>query len=284
MFFILSKTIGVAGMPSHALALLALLGAALLLAGWRAYGRRILAFCVIVFVVVGTLPIGPLLILVLENRFPPYTETSAPPDGIIVPGGPIDAHASLIRGHTVIVTGAERLTELPALARRFPQARIIFTGGNPSLTDHGPSEAQFAVPLLESLGVPRQRIEAESRSRNTAENAMFTSALVHPKPSQRWLLVTSALHMPRAVGAFRKAGFVVEPYPVNWLSDPRGLTWRWLVPSLSWTARWGAMDDAAKEWIGLVAYWLTGRSSALFPAPEPELARPDQTNSAGRSP
>jgi uncharacterized SAM-binding protein YcdF (DUF218 family) len=128
----------------------------------------------------------------------------------------------------------------------------------------------FAVPLLESFGIPRERIIAEDRSRNTEENAAFTKALVNPKPGQRWLLVTSAQHMPRAVGVFRKAGFPIEPYPVDWHTDgfPRPW-WYWLRPGLSPIKGWALLDDVSKEYVGLLAYWLTGRTSALFPAPEP---------------
>ena len=82
--------------------------------------------------------------------------------------------------------------------------------------DHGDAEAKFALPLLESLGVARDRITLEDHSRNTVENAVYSKAIVQPKPGERWLLVTSAYHMPRAIGVFRKAGFPVEPYPVDW--------------------------------------------------------------------
>jgi uncharacterized SAM-binding protein YcdF (DUF218 family) len=267
MFFILANTLGRLSVPSHALALAALIGGLLLLTRFRRAGRRILIGCLVVLVVVGIWPVGGALLFVLENRFPAWTE-SGPPDGIVVLGGPIPVRASLLRGHPVVRTGAERLTEIPALAKRFPNARIVFSGGNPNLVAGGPPEAQFAVPLLESFGIPPDRILAEDRSRNTRENAVFTKALVNPKPGERWLLVTSAVHMPRAVGAFRKAGFPVDPYPVDWQSG-RGPSWRWLLPSLSFPAHWGALDDAAKEWIGLAAYWLAGYSSELFPGPEP---------------
>ena len=264
MFFFLANTVGRLSVPSHALALIALLGGLLLLTRFRHAGRRVLLCCLIVFVVVGAWPVGGALLYVLENRFPAWSGTDAP-DGIVVLGGPISISRSLARGHPAIQSGAERLTEIPALARRFPNARIVFTGGNPSFTG-GPSEAQFAVPLLQSFGIPPERIVAEDRSRNTAENAAFTMALIKPAPRERWLLVTSAAHMPRAIGAFRKVGFPVEAYPVDWLSG-RGLSWRWLRPSLSFPEGWLALDAAAKEWIGLAAYWLVGYSPELFPGP-----------------
>ena len=118
--------------------------------------------------------------------------------------------------------------------------------------------------LFEKLGVPPDRITLESRSRNTAENAVYSKALVAPKPGERWLLVTSAMHMPRAIGAFREAGFPVEAYPVDYKTNG----WQdlgSLVGSLSAGLR--QTDTALHEWIGLIAYRLTGKSSALLPAP-----------------
>jgi uncharacterized SAM-binding protein YcdF (DUF218 family) len=264
MFFFLASTVGRLSVPSHALVLIALLGSVLLVTRFRRAGRRVLLGCLIVFIVVGAWPVGGALLYVLENRFPAWSGTTAP-NGIVVLGGPIPIQASLLRGHPVVRSGAERLTEIPELARRFPNARIVFSGGNPSLAG-GPPEAQFAVPLLRSFGIARERLIAEDRSRNTAENAAFTMVLIKPAPGERWLLVTSAAHMPRAIGAFRKAGFPVEAYPVDWLGG-RGPSWRWLLPSLSFPAGWGAFDAAAKEWIGLGAYWLAGYSSELFPGP-----------------
>jgi uncharacterized SAM-binding protein YcdF (DUF218 family) len=122
----------------------------------------------------------------------------------------------------------------------------------------------FVAPILESFGIPASRIELEGASRNTHENAVFTRELVRPKPGERWLLVTSAHHMPRSVGSFRRAGFAVEPYPVDWrtrgapdLARPFGIAAGGLART----------DVAVREWVGLLVYWLTGRSSALFPGP-----------------
>src|SRR5581483_7843915 len=211
MFFYLSKTVGMLTVPSNALTLAAAIGGILFLTRHRRTGARILNVCLWVFLAVGYLPIGKLAYLTLENRFPAWVETG-PPDGIIVLGGPISPDLSNKRGQVALGDGAERLTEIPKLARKFPNARIVFSGGNAQFDGKGLPEAQFAVPLLESFGIPRDRLIAEDRSRNTEENARFTKELVDPKPGERWLLVTSALHMPRAVGVFRKAGFPVDPY------------------------------------------------------------------------
>ena len=99
---------------------------------------------------------------------------------------------------------------------RYPNARIVFTGGSANLISNDAKEADYAAEIFESLGIPKSRLIMERASRNTYENAEFTKELVAPKPGERWLLVTSAFHMPRSIGLFRKAGFAVEAYPVDW--------------------------------------------------------------------
>jgi uncharacterized SAM-binding protein YcdF (DUF218 family) len=181
-------------------------------------------------------------------------------------GGAIIPKLSGARGTVELNETAERMTATAALAKGFPQARIVFVGGDASLVGHAPSEAVLARPLLESLGVAAQRIETEEASRNTYENAVFAKELLHPKPGERWLLVTSAYHMPRAVGCFRKAGFAVEPYPVDWrTAGPQDL----FKPFQAVAGGLARTDVAVREWIGLLVYWLTGRSSELFPGPRP---------------
>jgi uncharacterized SAM-binding protein YcdF (DUF218 family) len=159
---------------------------------------------------------------------------------------------------------AERLTVAAELARRYPHARVLFSGGsNAVIFDEG-TEATFAVRQLQDLGVAPERIIAEDRSRNTIENAVFSRRLADPKPGERWLLVTSAYHMPRSMAAFRAAGFPVEPYPVDWRT-------RGLIDALRPFASLGdglrRTDTAVREWVGLVAYRLAGKTAELFPGP-----------------
>jgi uncharacterized SAM-binding protein YcdF (DUF218 family) len=140
----------------------------------------------------------------------------------------------------------------------------VFAGGNGNLVADGPVEADFAIGLFENLGVPRDRIILETRSRNTAENATFSRQIAAPKPGERWLLVTSAMHMPRAIGAFRKADFAIEAYPVDYqTAGPHDL---WAL-SDSLTGGFGKTDAAVHEWLGLFIYWATGRIDVPFPGP-----------------
>jgi uncharacterized SAM-binding protein YcdF (DUF218 family) len=182
----------------------------------------------------------------------------------VVLGGAISPEISQARGVVALSGSAERLTVTAELAHRYPNARIIFSGGSGSLDPTAPPEAPFAVKEFEALGVAHERITAEEQSRNTIENAVFSRLLANPKPGERWLLVTSAAHMPRAIAAFRAAGFPVEAYPVNWITRGR----RDAAELFTSFAGGLAMTDyAIHEWLGLAVYRLTGRTSELFPAP-----------------
>jgi uncharacterized SAM-binding protein YcdF (DUF218 family) len=264
MFFALSKTGGFFALPSNLMILLALVGVVLMGTRLASWGRRITVAAVLLLAIAGLSPLGNALVRPLEQRFPPWTAGTGEPTGIVVLGGAIYPGISTQRGTPQLNEAAERMTVIADLARRFPNARIAFSGGSGTLLGDHPNEAPFALSLLQSFGIPAGRIELENASRNTFENATMTKALVRPEPGQRWLLVTSALHMPRAVGCFRRAGFAVEPYPVDWRT---GSAADLLSPSEALSAGLGMTDVAMREWVGLLVYWITGRTSALFPAP-----------------
>lgn len=264
MFFTVSKILGFFVVPSNTVAMLCALGAVLLATRFRKAGSRILGLGVVLLLVFGYSSLGNLLLLPLTERFPAWSAGGRAPDGIIVLGGSIDAESSQARGSLEMDASAERIVTMLQLARRFPQARIVFSGGSANLIEEPVPEAPIAGDLLEDFGTPRARIVLESESRTTAENATFTRKLVSPKPGERWLLVTSAFHMPRSIGAFRKAGFDVEAYPVDWRT--RGWS-DGLMPFTALSAGLARTDVAVHEWVGLIAYWAAGRSSELFPGP-----------------
>ncbi|MGA7971501.1 MAG: YdcF family protein [Pseudolabrys sp.] len=268
MFFVLSKTVGVLLQPSNDLILIGLVGLVLLLTRYKRAGRRLMALSLILIAIAGFTQVGTVLTHVLETRFPPWNPARGTPDGIIVLGGALDPALSRAWGAPQLGSWAERITVVAKLAREFPRARIVYSGGNAALFPHAPAEADFVLPLWESFGIPRDRVTLETRSRDTYENAVFTKALVKPKPGQRWLLVTSAQHMPRAMGCFRRVGFPVEAYPVDWHTFPHlgyGVLW----PTFALGANLYRLDDVMHEWVGLLAYWLTGRTSSLLPGSAP---------------
>jgi uncharacterized SAM-binding protein YcdF (DUF218 family) len=264
LFFFLSKTIGVMLLPTNLLIGIGLLGAILLATRFAALGRKLMIGSLVVLAIAAFSPLGNWLLYPLESRFPPWDAALGAPDGIVVLGGSIDPEMSAAHEVPVIRNAADRITATAALARQYPNARIIFSGGSGSLISNEAREADYAGAVLESLGVPRARLMIERRSRNTQENAEFSKEMASPKPGERWLLVTSAYHMPRSVGLFRKAGFPVEPYPVDWrVGGPIDLL---AFNSVAGDGL-GRVDTGLREWIGLVAYRLTGKIDDLFPGP-----------------
>jgi uncharacterized SAM-binding protein YcdF (DUF218 family) len=265
MFFILSKTVTLLMLPSNLLFLLCVVGAVLMATRFKRAGKRLAIASLVLLAVAGFSPIGGVLAHTLESRFPPWDATRGPPDGIVVLGGTISPKLSRDYGEPVVGSDAGRVIAIAKLARAFPDARIVFSGGDASLFADEPSEADYLYPLLDSFGIARTRVDLESRARNTVENAVFTKDLVKPNPGERWLLVTSAQHMPRAIGCFRRIGFAVEAYPVNWHTRLRGS----LLPGTIFGSGLKQLDSVTREWIGLIAYRLMGRTSELLPGPAP---------------
>ena len=264
MFFLLSKTIGTMLMPVNFLIGIGVLGAILLPSRYARFGRRLLVASVLLLALCGFSPLGRLLILPLEERFPPWDAARGVPDGIVVLGGAIDPDLSAALGRPALDRSADRMVATAELARRYPYARIVFSGGNGSLvSDDSAKEADYGLAMLEDLGVAKERMTAERLSRNTVENAEFVKIVAKPKPGERWLLVTSAYHMPRSIGLFRKAGFEVEAYPVDRRTD-RSEVFR--LSSVS-TRGLDRTDVAMREWIGLVAYRLTRKIDDFLPGP-----------------
>src|SRR6516164_8460824 len=217
MFFVLSKTLGLFMAPSNLMVALGLIGIALLFTRFRRLASWLIVTSLVLIVFAGYSSLGNILMLPLEQRFPPWDLSRGAPDGIVVLGGSVIPEIAAARGDdSGLNESAERLTAAVELARKYPDARIIFTGGNSSLFENAPSEAAVAFHQLTALGVAPDRITAEEQARNTIENAVFSRLIAQPKPGERWLLVTSAFHMPRAIAVFRAAGFPVEAYPVDY--------------------------------------------------------------------
>lgn len=277
MIFILSKVVNFFALPSNALMLMCVLGLVLLVVTpFRRTATWLLAVGLGLFLLVGLSPVSTWLTLPLTERFPAWKPDGRSPDGIIVLGGTINAEGTVARGSVEMDASGERILTMLKLARQYPSARIVFTGGSGNLIQPAIPDAPIAGQLLQEFGVTKDRIILESESRTTAENAVFTKRLVSPKPGERWLLVTSAFHMPRSIGSFRKVGFDVEAYPVDWRTQG------WIEaaePFDKMSAGLARADTALHEWTGLIAYWLTGNSSELFPAPRNTSAC-DRSNGA----
>jgi uncharacterized SAM-binding protein YcdF (DUF218 family) len=268
MFFVLAKIFGFFAMPSNVLMSLGLLGVVLLATRFSRAGRRLAVVSILLLAVAGFTPFGNVIILPLEQRFPAWDisrdASRGAPTGIICLGGALDTVVSTARGEVALNEAGERMTVIAELARRFPAARIVFSGGSGRLIYQGSSEAELAARLFESFGIAKERITLEDKSRDTLENARFTKDIVKPKPGERWLLVTSAHHMPRSVGLFRSEGFPVEAFPVDYRTRGAIDMLRPFSPLSDGLRR---TDTAMREWVGLTIYRLTGRTDELMPAP-----------------
>lgn len=271
MFFYLAKGLAFLLQPSTLIALLIGYGSILIWTGWARWGRRFVTIGAVMLLLAGLSPLGNALILPLEDRFPRADpDTLPPPVGFIVLGGAEDRLVGEARGTPALNEAAERLVEAAVLFRRHPEAKIVFSGGDAGILYKAGSEAEGASSLLTRLGVSKDQLVLEAKSRDTYENAAFLKEQLARNgelgPGKRWLLITSAYHMPRAVGAFRKAGFEVEAWPVDYRTRGSADLTR---PFDKVSEGLRRVDVATREWFGLLAYWLRGRSDALFPAPRP---------------
>lgn len=261
ILFLVSKVFWLFARPNTFALLLAVVGAVALIAH-RRWGRVPLVLGLGWFLAVLLTPLPAWITLPLENRFPRPPEFEHV-DGVVVLGGAVEQLLTERRGIPALNGAAERMTEAVALARRHPEARILFTGGQGTVISGQLTEADTARQLWASMGLEGERVIFEGESRNTWENAVFSHRVAQPKPGERWLLVTSASHMVRAMGCFRRAGWEVTAWPVNYSTAPGGAGW--FDPPFSF--RLGQAEWAVREFVGLVAYRLLGRTSALFPAP-----------------
>ena len=263
MFFVLSKVLWFVTNPGNMLLLFLLLGMALLWTRWRRAGRWLVSAVAVIGVTLAVVPLGGWLFGALEDRFQAVSIPPARVDGVIVAGGIVDPVLSDDRDQVSVGGAAERLFKMAALAKKYPRARLVFSGGSGSLIYQSRKEADAVKPLLRLLGVDLKRVIFEDKSRNTAENAAFSYRLVKPKKGEVWLLVTSAFHMPRAVGSFRRAGWEVFPYPVDYMTKREAD----FPLQFNFAYGLGSLGGALHEFLGLLFYWLDGKTDHLFPGP-----------------
>jgi uncharacterized SAM-binding protein YcdF (DUF218 family) len=230
---------------------------------WRGIGIALGLMTLVMFT-----PLDYWLWMPLENRFP----LPLPPacvEGLVVLSGGEEPSESARRGIPLLEGAPMRYVELSELMRRYPAAKVIFSGGVSSPGPHPISEADVAKGIMAKLQLDTSRVRFESQSRTTWENAVDAKLLAQPKSQERWLLLAPAHQMPRAVGSFRKIGWDVLPWPTDYAEV--GPRW-W---SRNPIGHFRIVDAAEHQWLGLFAYWLTGRSSELFPGPSTDMSSRD---------
>ena len=264
LFFILSKTIGFFIIPTNLACCLLVLGLLLAKTRFSTIAHRMSYTAIIALVIMAFSPLGHIILLPLEERMkrPANIENMKAPDGIVVLGGSIDTIVTRARGSIAINESAERLTKIVELARRFPKARIVFSGGSGQIFSSNMSEADAARSFFAQMGLSPDRLVFEDKSQNTWQNAIYTKILLKPSPDERWLLVTSAFHMPRSMGCFRKVGMNVIAWPVDYRTRGTRDIYRFFDRA---SEGWKRVDIGVREWVGLLAYRLSGRIDSFFP-------------------
>jgi uncharacterized SAM-binding protein YcdF (DUF218 family) len=262
MFFYASKLLVYFERPSDLLLLVLIVGVVLTwLVRFRKTGILLTTVATLGFVTIAVLPVAAWVAAPLEDRFPRPVSLPSHVDGLIVLGGAVNPTVTARRGLPSLNADAERMTEFVRLAKLYPDAELVFSGGSGQLgASSSPTEAAVARLFFQQQGVDIRRVVFEDRSRNTYENVFFSKAIVKPRLGQIWLLVASAQDVPRCVGIFHNLGWSVIPIPVAYKSDPNG--------GDDFANNLSSLNRSTHEWLGLVVYRLTGKTDELYPSPD----------------
>jgi len=254
LFFWLSKLTWLIISPDSALIILFAVGLLCLLRSKLGLAKTIFSILFILFLTIGLFPVGEWLLYPLEKKYS-HNPQLEHVDGIIVLGGAEDAIRTELWKQPVVGNAAERFFVSIHLARKFPEAKLIYTSGSSSMVEQGLKGADAAKQLYTQQGLDISKIIFERESRNTWENAILSHKLAQPKEGEPWVLITTAWHMFRSMGVFRKVGWSVVPYPVDFVSRYDKLF------RLDWnfTGHLNNLRYGVKEWIGIAAYTFTGK-------------------------
>lgn len=263
MFFYISKYFWIIAAPLNFLALCLLIGCLLILAKkTHALAKRLIAISVISFLILGFVPIGKNLLVFLETRHDiPSNQNISNMEGIIILGGCIHPKMSDHYKYPVIIDSCERITQGLTLLNTYPNKKLIFTGGSGQVSSQNFKEADIAKMLFSNLNINMETIYFENQSKNTFENALLTKELLNKNQQLnkdgKWLLITSAFHMPRASRLFCAQDIDILSYP----TDHRTYGRYNFTPNLDVLGNFTALHTASKEIIGFIVYWITGKFS-----------------------
>ncbi|MBF0471232.1 MAG: YdcF family protein [Gammaproteobacteria bacterium] len=261
LFFWVSKVVWAVISPDTLLVIAVVVATGLLWSRWLKTGRWLLTLIAAVMVAITFIPFGSWMLLPLENRFmanPPLPQRL---DGVIALTGAENPQGTVHWNQVQLGKAAERLHYFQYLARRYPEARLLFTGGSGMLGDQIFKEADVARRVLLEQGIDVGRVIFERDSRNTAESIRNSLEIIRPQADEKWAVITTAWHMPRTIGIFCRQGWPVIPYPVDYATSRSG----------SWSFEPQFQDNlsqlrvALKEWVGLLAYFITGKTDSLLP-------------------
>lgn len=234
-----------------------------MLLGFKAYKKALILLCTVsaFMILITVVPVGHFLLSPLDKRFAIPATLPEKIDGILMLAGCEDIINTAGWNQVEVGDGTERYLAFMHLVRAHPNAKAVFTGGTGELTSRHLKSTLVAEKLLKEQGFDISKIIFESESRNTYENGLLTQKLVKPSEGETWILITSAYHMPRSMGVFSKLGWKVIPYPVDHKTAP-DLRFKL---SLNFSGNLILLQSALKEWTGLAAYFVTGKTDRFFP-------------------
>ena len=261
LFFYISKLIWLLASPDSLLLILILLSLFLLSIGKQKQGKILLSSVSAILIIIAFFPIGEWLLYPLESRFQTNPTLPEKVDGIIVLSGAENAELSHIWQQVELGAAAERDLTFLKLARQYPDAKLVFTGGSGSLTKQQFKGADVAKKLFKQLNFDTKRIIFERKSRNTYENIIYSKELINPKKNNNWILITTGWHLPRSVGISCKAQWPVIPYPVDHQTNKDNL----FRIDFDLSNNLYTLKTAIKEWLGLFAYYLSGKTTSFLP-------------------
>lgn len=262
LFFWASKLVWIVIRPDFILIAFAVLGMLFWFSGAAQKAKWTLTLVVVAMIIITVFPLGTLLLVPLEHRFPTNPVLPEKVDGIIMLGGAENNRLSQMWHQPETNGSADRYFGFSRLVRAYPDAIHLFTGGSGNVIHQEWKDANTAQQIFLDIGLNTSKMLFEDQSRNTFENVLFSKALVHPEPGQVWVLLTTAAHMPRAIGVFNRANWPVIPYPVDHCTLPD----KQIYPGINFSDNLERLVTATTEWAGLAAYYITGKTNALFPS------------------
>ncbi len=240
--------------PSSLVVLLVLLAYLAARARAARLAGSLLFLPLLLLLVLLVVPLDEYLAARFEGRVPPPAEMPVDVDGIVVLGGSVEWRISAERGQLTLNDAGERMLAALALSRRYPEATLVFTGLYDETLRHEWRD-DSARGLLFYPELSGRRVVFLGEARSTYEEALLTIERLTPAPGSTWLLVTSALHMPRALGTFTTLGWKLTPFPVDYRSAAK---WAWRF-EVKVGQRLASLDAFVREWGAYQVYKLNGR-------------------------
>lgn len=254
-FAVLSRIAAILFTPGNLFLWAIAIGVVLLFTRYARAARILLMLAAAGAVAVAVLPLDAWLARPLEDQFPRRALPGHIQGILILSSGP-NVVVFSARGVSASDRSESRLMAAADLARRHPEARLVFSGGIAPVIGGALPETVVARSMLAQMGIPPDRVTWEDHARSTWENFTYSKALVHPRQGDIWVVVTSAINMPRAMAIAERMCWSVRAWPSDYISS--GKTEK--LGPIDFASKLAGLDVVAHEWFGLAAYYLTGRA------------------------